>query len=101
MGGPVRRIVVAVVAALAVAIAVTPVAAAPGPAQLQRQINALRARVNVLENYVNFLKRCDTVIPVSRFGTSTEGYLYGATTSAASSPAHLTTTTRAPHRSTT
>ena len=31
----------------------------------------------MLESYVKFLKRCDTVIPVSRFGTSTEGYLYG------------------------
>jgi hypothetical protein len=77
-----KRIGVVLLIALSIAgVTATGVSAAPGPAQLQRQINALKNRVNALERYVDFLKRCDSVIPVSSFGNSTEGYLYGTETS--------------------
>lgn len=73
-----KRLTVSALAALTAAASLAATASAsPGPAQLQRQINALKNRVSELEGYVRFLQRCDSVIPVSQFGTSTEGYLYG------------------------
>jgi hypothetical protein len=73
-----KRLLISLLAAVVAACAlVAATSAAPSPSALQRQINALKNRVNQLEDYVDFLDRCDTVIPITRFGTSTQGYLYG------------------------
>jgi hypothetical protein len=78
-GGIMKTIVTAIAAGLAVlAIAAPSPIAAPEASPTLRQFNALKNRVASLERDVNCMD--DVVLPVTQYGTATEGYLYGTAT---------------------